>query len=247
MRVKLLFFATAPFMLLCSMSAQTQTLSQILEAVYRADTKEVEREGKCTFKWENNRQLVFNNDGEGRLTIISTSNPSGSGCSPMWQTTESVIDFLDPERTSYQFSQTIIRGEEVGKRSAGEWRILDGGKIIQLDYSDGTKRTYTTPYLDIKKADPPVSRSPDLVLVCKPVTIRNDSSSYAKCNGTGWENRRVPFSIWFKEKICDKTACEITDNYFGTKSGRIDRITGQWKDACYVYNCEKSTTIAPKF
>ena len=75
-------------------------------------------------------------------------------------------------------------------------------------------------------------------------TSSKSSSSSSACQAYGWENIRKTISIWTTEKRCDGYACEITPNSFKWANSNLSRITGQMKDACYTYECDRTTSAA---
>lgn len=114
------------------------------------------------------------------------------------------------------------------------------------------------------------SRAPDLVLSCKVIAAdggtssssanssshlsspggggatRNNSSSAAvstsACQAFGWERIRKTVSVWINEKRCDGYLCEVTPSFFKWRQSDLSRVSGQMRDACYTYECDRSTS-----
>jgi hypothetical protein len=119
------------------------------------------------------------------------------------------------------------------------------------------------------------SRSPDIILACKVIasdgtgTISNASSSNQKidsngrvsttqsnssssstnsaCLANGWQNIRKNISIWIQEKRCDGQKCEISPTNFQWGNSNLSRVSGQLKDSCYTYECEKAASNQVRF
>ena len=108
-------------------------------------------------------------------------------------------------------------------------------KVISADGSTSIKKSQTSNSYDNNKGYTANSGG-----------NTQSTTTNSACLAFGWENIRKTISIWTAEKRCDGYACEITPNSFKWANGNLSRITGQMKDACYTYECDK-TTSAPRF
>ena len=68
----------------------------------------------------------------------------------------------------------------------------------------------------------------------------NDTTTQS-CLAHGWQNITKGVSVWLSEKRCDGFACDIGENTFRWKRFELNRYTGQMRDGCYIYECQKST------
>lgn len=116
------------------------------------------------------------------------------------------------------------------------------------------------------------NRTPDLVVSCKVISAdgsttnnnsqnsgnstqgsvnnnysnQSSSSSNNSCLAYGWQNLRKSVSVWLNERRCDGYVCTIGSNVYKWNKGEINRFTGQLRDGCYVYECDKNNAT-PRF
>jgi hypothetical protein len=119
------------------------------------------------------------------------------------------------------------------------------------------------------------ARTPDLVLQCKVIaadgtgtqssTSRSEqvtdstgrvvqlqgsqqgSTSSSACLAHGWQNLRKTVSVWLAEQRCDGQRCEVAPTHFRWPGGYLSRSTGQMKDSCYTFECDKAPTQQLRF
>ncbi len=73
------------------------------------------------------------------------------------------------------------------------------------------------------------------------------SSSTSACLAHGWQNIRKTVSVWLQEKRCDGQPCEVAPTFFRWPGGMLSRATGQMKDGCYTYECDKAPAQQLRF
>lgn len=73
------------------------------------------------------------------------------------------------------------------------------------------------------------------------------SSTTSACLAHGWENIRKTVSVWVSEKRCDGLPCEVSPTFLKWRDGNLSRLTGQMKDSCYTYECDKAAQSKPRF
>lgn len=107
------------------------------------------------------------------------------------------------------------------------------------------------------------NRQPDLVLQCRPVSVVNVSISSTRgsnnehhqsggtvqtsCQSTGWENERRSISIWMSEQRCNGFLCQINEQSISFEGVSLDRFVGQYRDTCFVYQCERVQDARRRF
>jgi hypothetical protein len=104
------------------------------------------------------------------------------------------------------------------------------------------------------------TRKADFVLECRPVAVAdrtytfNSNSGYtsdtsssqeansmqSSCRSTGWQNIRESVSVWIAEKRCNGELCSVDDVWIRYRGRNINRVTGQFQDTCFAYQCERA-------
>lgn len=63
----------------------------------------------------------------------------------------------------------------------------------------------------------------------------------------GWENERRRISIWMNEQRCNGFLCQIDEQSISFEGVTLDRYVGQYRDTCFVYQCERAPDTRRKF
>lgn len=164
------------------------------------------------------------------------------------------------------FTEVWTDSSGVARKATGTVQILNGGRTITLS-SGGAPTVFhaTEPFALAVPPPPPVApylvpaRAADIVLQCRPISVANRSSAttlgsgerastfQSSCQSTGWENERKSVQIWIQEGRCNGSICQIDERSINFDGISIDRVVGQYRDTCFVYQCERAReAIAPK-
>jgi hypothetical protein len=58
---------------------------------------------------------------------------------------------------------------------------------------------------------------------------------------------RESVSVWFEEKRCNGYICQIDEAAIRFDEKEVDRYAGQFRDGCFVYQCERRKDTKRKF